>query len=408
MNEAVNRATSPVPASLVDAVHQALWGHFMHVEHQMFYDYWWDTPGFPWLPTADQIAREFPNAAGWGTGMENCALSAAQVLPGALLRHELAPDERTAHEARTLFGGLQRLFRVARDPGFLPRGVALDGVSHYPNSSADQYTMVFYALHAYRGSSIATTADRQAIREIWQNILLRCERDDWEDRREDGAQAMFGDMNRIASDRAGRLLAALLGGFVVTGNQHWHDIYRQKLEEDDFARLRAGLPPEGAALYVYDQNQVAWRLLWELETDPEIRQRYRTLLHATADAVQDRLLDYRQFEAAQHTHLLEACDWDWRQACTAPEEGSNQGAPYNARIRKLAPVIGYEHELIQSPWEAAHILSLSEHADHHRVLREHLPRLLDTFPWDRVALSWSIYNVEWTYWTTIQRESTTI
>ena len=98
MNEAVNRATSPVPASLVDAVHQALWGHFMHVEHQMFYDYWWDTPGFPWLPTADQIAREFPNAAGWGTGMENCALSAAQVLPWSIIPDAIEWDEWKTYE----------------------------------------------------------------------------------------------------------------------------------------------------------------------------------------------------------------------------------------------------------------------------------------------------------------------
>jgi hypothetical protein len=194
-------STDP-PGEAADATRRILWQHFVHADNQMFYDYWWGKSGFPHLPTADQIAQEFPNAAGWGTGMENCALNAAQVLPGALLRHELAPDELTEREARTLFQGLLRLFSAAGDPGFLPRGLALDGVNHYPNSSADQYTMVLYALHAYAVSGVATAAERRQVRDVWQNVLVRWERDGWEDRREDGGHAMYGDMNSIASDRA--------------------------------------------------------------------------------------------------------------------------------------------------------------------------------------------------------------
>lgn len=389
-----------------DAARRILWQHFVHLDTRMFYDYWWGVPGFPHLPTADEVAREYPNAPGWGTGMENCALNAAQVLPGALLRHELAPDEGTEFEARTLFQGLLSLFGAASDPGFLPRGLALDGVSHYPNSSADQYTMALYALHACLGSGVATAAQQQEVREVWHNVLTRWERAGWEDRREDGGPALYGDMNRIAPDRAGRLLAALLGGFVVTGDRHWHTVYRQKLEEQDGARLRTGLPPPNASLYVYDQNQVAWRLLWELEEDAGLRQRYRDLMTQTADAVLARLPAYKQFSRQEHARLLAASTWDWRAACLPPGEDPNHGAPYNARIRQLAPVSAYEHEFVQGPWEVAHILSLSEAPGHHQALREHLPSLLAAHPWDSVALSWSIYDVEWTYWTMVRRAAT--
>lgn len=387
-----------------DAARTAMWDHFIHADTQMLYDYWWGEPGFRWLPTPEQIAREFPNAPGWGTGMENCALNAAQVLPGALLRHSIAPDSRTEYEAQTLLAGLLRLFRVARDPGFLPRGVALDGVSHYPNSSADQYTMVLYALHAWCTYPMASAAQKQQIRDIWQRVLLRWERHDWQDRREDGAPAMYGGMDRIAPDRGSRLLAALLGGAVVTGDQHWHDVYRQKLEEQDFARLHTGQPPDRTALYVHDQNQVAWRLLWELETDAQIKQRYRTLLQQTADAVAHRLTAYEQFDAAEHSRRLAASDWDWTKGCLPAGAGPNHGAEYNARLRQLAPVIEYEHELVQSPWEAAHILALSEHGDHAQLLGQHLPALLSAYPWDRLALSWSFYDVEWTWWLALQRQ----
>ena len=392
-----------LPREAADTSRRILWQHFVHADNQMFYDYWWGVSGFPYLPTADEIAQEFPNAAGWGTGMENCALNAAQVLPGVLLRNELAPDERTEYDARTLFQGLLRLFSAASDPGFLPRGLALDGVSHYPNSSADQYTMVLYALHAYAGSGVATTAEQCQVSNVWQNVLVRWERHGWEDRREDGDPAMYGDMNRIAPDRASRLLAALLGGFKITGDRHWHSVYRQKLEERDYARLRTGLPPERSALYVHDQNQVAWRLLWQLEEDANLRLRYEDLMTETANAVLARLPSYRQFDTREHARLLAASRWDWRSACLPPGEEPNHGAQYNTRLRQLAPVSAYEHEYVQGPWEAAHILSLSEAPDHQRVLREHLPLMLTDHSWDNLALSWSIYDVEWTYWMMVQR-----
>ena len=400
MNET---AHTGLPSAAADATRRIVWQHFVHTDNQMFYDYWWGVSGFPYLPTPDQIAQEFPNAAGWGTGMENCALNAAQVLPGALLRHQLAPDQRTEHEARSLFQGLLRLFGAASDPGFLPRGLALDGASHYPNSSADQYTMVLYALHAYAGSGVATAAEQRQVQNVWQKVLVRWERDGWQDRREDGGQAMFGDMDSIASDRAGRLLAALLGGCVITGDRHWHSVYRQKLEEGDYARLRTGLPPDSAALYVYDQNQVAWRLLWELEEDADLRLRYSDLMTETANSVLARLPSYRQFDRREHARLLAASTWDWRPACLPPGEEPNHGAQYIARLRRLAPASAYEHEYVQSPWEAAHILSLSEAPDHHQMLREHLPSLLTAHPCDKLALSWSIYDVEWTYWMMVQR-----
>ena len=266
MNET---AYTDLPREAADATRRILWQRFVHADNQMFYDYWWGVPGFPHLPTPDQIAQEFPNAAGWGTGMENCALNAAQVLPGALLRHELAPDERTEHEARTLFQGLLRLFCAASAPGFLPRGLALDGVSHYPNSS--------------------------------------------------------------------------------------------------------------------------------------LRLRYADLMTATANSVLARLSSYRQFDPQEHARLLAVSTWDWRMACLLSDEEPNHGAQYNARLRQLAPASAYEHEYVQGPWEAAHILSLSEAPDHHQMLREHLPLLLAVLPCDNLALSWSIYDVESTYWMMVWR-----
>src|SRR5262249_906551 len=255
----------------VDAARERIWKDFTHPETRMFYDLAHRVDGFPWLPTAAEIAREFPNARGGGTGMENGALNAAQHIPGLLLRYQLTGDPTAAEQARFYLCGLQHLCGAARDPGFLPRALAPDGVSHYPNSSVDQYTMLFLGLLRYFASAVATPEDRASIKHIWQSILVRWERDGWEDRREDGRAATFGDIGAIHPGRSSRLLAALLGGTVITGDEHWRRVYREKLSEHDGARLKQNMPEAGRALYVFDQNQASWRLLYELEDEPAIK-----------------------------------------------------------------------------------------------------------------------------------------
>ena len=210
-------------------------------------------------------------------------------------------------------------------------------------------------------------------------------------------------MDAIKPDRGCRLLAALLGGYAVTGDEHWQDVYRRKLGEQDCARLAVAAPPAHGALYVCDQNQVAWRLLWELEETAGIRQRYRELMTEVADLVTARLPAYQQFEAGEHGRLMAASEWDWRQGCVPTEQGENLGEQYNARLRQLAPVSLFEHEYVQSPYEAAHVLSLSEHPDHHSLPMHHLPAMMGTYPYENLALSWSFYDIEWMYWLMVER-----
>ena len=83
------------------------------------------------------------------------------------------PDVRTEHEARGFPKGRLRLLRPASDPGFLPRGLALDGVSHYPNSSADQYTMILYAQHPCAGSGVAPPAEPREVETLFAGAVLK-------------------------------------------------------------------------------------------------------------------------------------------------------------------------------------------------------------------------------------------
>ena len=401
------------PAEAAEATHQHIWQHFIHRDTQMFYDFDWRVHG-RYLPTPEEIARGFPNRAGWCIGMENPALNAGQYLPAAVLRHQLGHDAASVDEARLLFSGMKRLCDVAKAPGFLPRGVALDGASHYTNSSVDQITMFLNGIFRYYESDIPTEEEKQAIRQIWQNMLARWERDGWEDRTEDGQPAVNGDIGAITNDRASRLLMALLGGAVVTGDEHWRRQYRQKLEEQDYARLKTGLPPSGASLYVFDQNQVAWRLLADLEDDPAIRQEYQARLAETAAAVHGRLLAYQEFDPAEHSQRKAASDWDWRKAYdqtqTTPSlvsgklryTSAEQARERRLRLRKQQPVWWYEFWYVAEPFEAAHVLLLSGDAVSLDLLQSHLGPLFGAYPYEQLVLSWSLYGTESVYWLAVQ------
>ena len=404
------------PAEAAAATRQHIWQHFIHRDTQMFYDFDWRVHG-RYLPTPEEIARSFPTRAGGRTGMENPALNAGQYLPAVVLRHQLGHDAASADEARLLFSGMKRLCDVAKDPGFLPRGVALDGASHYTNSSVDQINMFLNGIFRYYESDIPTEEEKQAIRQIWQNMLARWERDGWEDRTEDGQPAVNGDIGAIADDRASRLLMALLGGAVVTGDEHWRRQYRQKLEEQDYARLKTGLPPSGGALYVFDQNQVAWRLLVDLEDDPAIRQEYQARLEETAAAVHGNLLAYQEFDPAEHSQRKAASDWDWRKAHEPPDQTQTtpslvsgklryasveQARERRLRLRKLQPVWWYEFQYVTEPFEAAHVLLLSGDAVSLDLLQSHLGPLFGAYPYEQLALSWSLYDTESVYWLAVQ------
>jgi hypothetical protein len=260
--------------------------------------------------------------------------------------------------------------------------------------------MFFLGLLRYFHSALATADDRASIKRIWESILVRWERDGWEDRREDGGTATFGDIGAIHPARSSRLLEALLGGAVITGDERWQRMYREKVAEQDGARLENNMPEVGRALYVFDQNQTAWRLLYELEDNPAIKARYRRWLTDTAAAVRDRILEYRKFSAEEHDLKLAETKWEWRDALDPSAEGEapESRSAFVRRINDLTPVRRYEHFLVQEPLEAVHVLLLSDDDASIRFLREHMKLTYASYPFEKLVFSGAMYYAETNYW----------
>ncbi len=62
----------------------------------------------------------------------------------------------------------------------------------------------------------------------------------------------------------------------------------------------------------------------------------------------------------------------------------------------------YEHHCVQTPFEAAHILLLSGDPASLEFVRPHLEPLFTAFPYEELALSWSVYEMEWDYWLAVE------
>ena len=128
----------------VEEAWRASWDRFHHEGTHLFYDFVCSyQPEKRWagLPTPEEARRQVPNPNGWGTGMEDCAISGGLMMAMICDRFEATQDATLRPYAQKVFAGLVSLGTLGATEGFVIRGLCpADGRSHYPESSRDQYT----------------------------------------------------------------------------------------------------------------------------------------------------------------------------------------------------------------------------------------------------------------------------
>jgi len=264
--------------------HETLWSRFFCDEENLFYDLeFTDSSQFP---TREEVAASIPNSAGWCTGMEDCCLAGGWILDGLLCAHRVSGEHEWAEKARKVFKGLVALGTVSKTPGFIARAFAPGRRDIYPNSSTDQYTSFVYGMWRYANSPVASTEERETATRLVLNATRLVESFGDDIPREDMRPSLYGETGLIEPDRACRLLQFYKAANVLSGDDHWHDVYMRKVEEHDRARIRKHygpepFPPEHHMWAVF-QSQAAWRLLFETEADSELRGAYREALNAQA------------------------------------------------------------------------------------------------------------------------------
>ena len=399
MTDALRRA--------VQRCHQCIWRQLIHPELGLIYDYAGpDGDGrepFWWLPTADEIARRYPNPQGWSTGMEDSSLSGGFYLDTMLRAYGLTGHEAYAEKARRLYHGLLRTGTCSPEKGYIARGLTYDNAHWYPASSVDQYTSWIYGMWRYAHSEIAKPDEARAIGTVIRDVCTRAQRDDWALNREDGEPSYYTDIGSFTSDRSTRLLELLLVAHDLTGEQAWYDLYRQKLEEQDFKRLesvqdQAAMSPTP---YVAIQTAASLLPLMQLEKDEAICHRYTSAMNACGRGMWYTVPACYQYDQTR----IEAADWDpdWRGRY--PPGGFRKGG-----VKFEPPGWTFEDMVIRRPCEAMIVVLLSADTDpymDHGAVRDQLRRVvhwaLSTYDYERLH-SYGLVYAEALYWLAVEKQ----
>ena len=154
-------------------LHDLVWSRFVRMPYGHILDYVGDD-GEVIYPTAEWARRGIPNGMGWWTPIENGGFFTGLYAYSLIKEYDKYPSQKSKDEINILINGLFTLQDVARNEGFIARGVADDGVSHYPISSDDQLLPWVLAVWAYYNSNACV--DKMGTRSRLLRLLLALKR----------------------------------------------------------------------------------------------------------------------------------------------------------------------------------------------------------------------------------------
>lgn len=298
----------------VDQAWQIAWDRFYDDRTHLFYDYlcsYEPDKRLYALPTPEEIARQYPNRNGWGTGMEDCAISGGLMMSMICDRFAATGDSELHPFAERVFAGLVLLGTLSPSEGFVIRGVCpADGRSHYCESSRDQYTWYAYGLWRYYRSPLSQPVEKATARKIIAAVCRRMERNvvpanDYHIGREDGTfDGLVDKMWENEAHEVARLPMIYAIGADMTGDNHWRELAR-RFSAEAAARSKG----ESTKIpYALLQQQVSQEALHQLEESPELKQQWLELMRLVAGRAEVFLKNcekYRPLEAA-------SIDLNWR------------------------------------------------------------------------------------------------
>jgi len=293
------------------------WEWYYHPSTGLFYDYLHSTDHaqrFRYLPTLEEIGRNWPNPNGWGAGMEDCSINAGVLMGTICDRFSVTGEEHLREAAHHLYKGMVLCGTLSSSPGLVLRGVSpVDCKSHFIESSRDQYTWHAYGLWRFSHSGLATEAQRETIREILTAVCERMERNirpgetDYHICREDGKPGLVDKMWHVDPHEVARLPMLYAIGADLTGEDYWWRKYREYAAEAAAGSLQ--VPPNMKTVYALLQEQVSLEALYELETeDAKLKGEWLKGLRFVAGRVDE----FRGRCAGYAPLDVSTLDMDWR------------------------------------------------------------------------------------------------
>lgn len=272
-------------------------------ETGMIYDYrtsYDPEKRFSHLPGSAEIAADFPNPCGWGTGMEDCTLNAGLMLSAA--------PGLDCEFAAKLIEGLEQCATIHGRPGFFARGISCRAPRQvYSNTSRDQLTLAVYGL--WRQWTIlpdgklkdqcsrllelaACDCEKFITKETHYNLL-----------RLDGGNALVSKMWECDAHEALRLPMVYAAAYAATRDEHFKELAAEKMPTAVAQTLAMENISDWWDLPTV-QMQLSVRMLFESGIFPEYTETLREILERVGDYALQR------FEPALRSAEEFAAPWE--------------------------------------------------------------------------------------------------
>lgn len=326
---------------------RAAWERFYDDRTHLFYDYvcsYDPAKRLAGLPTPAEAAQQNPNPNGWGTGMEDCAISGGLMLAMVCDRFAATGDAALRPSAQKVFAGLKALVESSATEGFVCRGLCpADKKSHYPESSRDQYTWYVYGLWRYYHSPLSLPEEQAKIRKLVTAICARMERNivaehNFSIGKDTGAfDGIVDKMWENMAHEVARLPMIYAIGADVTGDKHWKELARR------YSAAAAAKSKESSTKVPYAllQQQASLEALYQLEDDPALKKQWLDAMVLVADRAKMHLGKCLKYQAPTNSQV----HFDWR------EWALKKSGPYSVPTRPEAFLA--EDRTIREPAEAA-------------------------------------------------------
>jgi len=323
-------------AKRVDALWNVTWTRFYGSDTHLFYDYLTSyEPGreLAHLPTAAEVARQFPNECGYGTGMEDGMISAGAMLALIADRYEVTREEVLRARAYDVYRGIRLCATAHGVTGFLARAVCREDLKGiYPNSSRDQYTHAVHGLWRYVHSPLCSSETKAEIGVLLSAISDRMTRNvtaenNYDSLRSDGTRDTRGisRMWNVMGHEAARLPMIYAATWDVTGRREYYDLYRKYIGPAvEQSRMIGDRNPTYALL----QMQCSLELLASLESDQGLKQQMREIMRGVAQRCAVRAASADR--EAPKLDLTAVCT-DWRTGEGLGSKGAYRKVWYNIR-----------------------------------------------------------------------------
>ena len=240
------------------------------------------------FPSAEEIARRYPNPCGYSTGMEDGMINGATMLDACLIRYEKEGDTTAASFAGKLVRGMLGCIFSAKSEGYVPRALSpQDGKSYYPDSSRDQYTMFAFGMHRYLNCPLCSDAEKKDIEKAAVAVARRAEKNITAENKydmltDDGrptlATVMWGD--KMGNHEYLRLPMIYMLAYESSRDEYWLEKYLEIRQE----AYEKSLPMTGYwALYTLQQMQASILVCHDVDPDESWRVKHASLMNAVAE-----------------------------------------------------------------------------------------------------------------------------